>query len=328
MPRRLLLVAVALLALPGLGVALLAWIDRPLDVERIAAERELPAIPVVLPAASAPAALAFSVLTTGHTVPTLERFVYGGGSWFRLRRPVHMAVLVRHPQSTFFFDIGLGRHVDAQFAVNGWLDRLMFGYVGANPAADQLRQAALEAPRPSFVIPSHMHWDHVSALPDFPDLEVWATPAERAAAAAGSPPGFLASQFVTVQHWREPRLDPARPYLGFAASQDLFGDGSVVLVPLAGHTAGQLGMFLTLPSGERYLFTADAAWALEGLAQATDRSWLTRRFVGQLDHDEDANRATIVQLHRLMRAHPALRIVPAHDERVIETLPRFPAFRS
>lgn len=316
-----------LFALLGSAAALLAVADWPLDVEALRRAARLPDIPATLPAARPPAGLDFSVIETGHSAGTLEAFVVAGGRWLGLRHPVHMAVLVRHPQGNFLFDLGLGREVGRQFAVNGPLDRLLFGYTGADPAADQLARAGLGALPLAFAVPSHLHWDHVSALPDFPALPVLVQPVERAGALHGAPPNFLQSQFADHRHWRELRFDGG-PHLGFTASHDLFGDGAAVLVPLGGHTAGQVGLFLTLPSGRRYLFSGDVTWTTAGIVTPADRSWLTRH-VAHLDHDEAQNQAAIVQLHRLQRAHPSLLIVPAHDERLLrERLPRFPDFQS
>ena len=38
---------------------------------------------------------------------------------------------------------------------------------------------------------------------------------------------------------------------------DLFDDGSVVFVPLPGHTGGSNGMFVNLRSGKRFFFMGD-----------------------------------------------------------------------
>jgi glyoxylase-like metal-dependent hydrolase (beta-lactamase superfamily II) len=312
----------------GLAVALaagggfLAWQDRPLDPGHVSG---LPEIPSAWPAAQPPQGLAFSVLRTGESAGTLEALVVAGGSWFTPRKPVHSAVLIRHPQGTLLFDTGLGREVDRQFAVNGALDRALFGYRIEEPAQAQLARHGVAAGSLKAIIPSHMHWDHVSGLPDFPDTEVWVQPSERELAAHGHPPAFIQSQFSGVSRWRELSFAP-QPYMGFAARQDVFGDGSVVLVPLAGHTTGSVGLFLHLPTGRRYFFTGDVTWTLDGLQRPADRPWLTRTLTG-VDHDTPGNRRAIVQIHRLMKRHPQLVVVPAHDEFVAQTLPKFPDFQ-
>jgi glyoxylase-like metal-dependent hydrolase (beta-lactamase superfamily II) len=278
-----------------------------------------------LPPAQPPQGLAFSVLKTSASKGTFEALVVSGGSWWRFRHPVHAAVLVQHPQGSFLFDTGLGRQVGPQFAANTWLDKQFFGYGPVTPVAEQLARAGWAPDRLKMIVPSHLHWDHVSALPDFPGVPVWASPAERQQARQGHAPAFLASQFAGVQQWHD-LVFQAAPYLGFATSLDVFGDGAVVLVPLGGHTAGQVGMFLNLPSGQRYFFTGDVSWTIEGLQRAQDRAWLLRQVL-HVDYDEPANQRAIVHIHQLMQRFPQIKVVPAHDEHVFDTLPHFPQFQ-
>jgi glyoxylase-like metal-dependent hydrolase (beta-lactamase superfamily II) len=108
------------------------------------------------------------------------------------------------------------------------------------------------------------------------------------------------------------------PYLGFEASHDVFGDGSVVIVPAAGHTPGSVFVFVTEASGKRYAFIGVTAWQIEGVDLPAQKPWLSRKLV---DNDGDKVRALLVKLHQLKAAIPGLVVVPAHDRRVWETLP-------
>ena len=278
-----------------------------------------------LPAARPSLGMSFSVIKTGQSLGALEGLVVEGGSWFKVRRPIYAAVLVKHPRGVFMFDTGLGRRIDEQFSVNSWLHRRFFGYGEVHAAADQMVQAGWAPEDVRMIVPSHLHWDHASGLPDFPQAEVLATGDEVTGARQGRPPAFLASQFNQVQHWRELSFQgPA--YLGFPASHDLFDDGSVVLVPLGGHTAGQVGLFLTLPSGRRYFFIGDVTWTIEGARWGADRSWLVRQVL-HLDNDPDANRRCIAHVQQIIQRYPEVTVVPAHDENVYETLAHFPQFQ-
>lgn len=321
-PRRVVGALLVLAGLLALGAAALYVADAPVPPGPEPAGLADP-----LPAARPPAGLAFSVLQTGVSDGTAEALLVGRGRWTEHRRPSQSAVLIRHPAGVMLFDSGLGRQVDTQFAVNSAFHRHAFGYTrqGHRPVVDQLLQSGWDPAQVRTIVPSHLHWDHVSGLPDFPEAEVWVTPQERTAAAHGHAPAFLASQFEHVTRWRDLRFD-GPPLLGFAGSHDVHGDGSVVLLPLGGHTAGQVGLLLRLPSGGAYLFTGDVTWTLEGIAQAADRSWLLRRLL-PVDHDEAENRRVIAHLHRVMQRHPEIHLVPAHDEHVLETLPRFPELR-
>ena len=318
--RRALRTLLLLFAAAACLTACMAVADLPLD-----AHKPLPDVGTALPAATPPAGLAFSVVRTGQSHGAQEAMIVGGGSWFTRRHPAQVAVVVRHPQGTFLFDSGLGRQVAKQFEVNSWLDRQFFAYEDVHPVADQFAQAGWGTDSIRFIVPSHMHWDHVSGLPDFPDAEVWVRPEELEHARHGHAPGFLQSQFEHVKQWHMLAFTGGA-YLGFDRSLDLFGDGAVVLVPLTGHTAGQVGLFLNLPSGRRYFFTGDVTWTIEGLRTPADRSWLLRQIL-HVDHDVAANQACILHIHQLMRRFPELKVVPAHDENVLQGLPRFPDFQ-
>ncbi|MGE5451104.1 MAG: MBL fold metallo-hydrolase [Acidobacteriota bacterium] len=308
---------VLLIAAAGLG---LGAVDGPLR-EAVAA----PAPPGMWPPAQPPESLAFSMIHTGHSEGVSEALVVGGGRWLTRRFPSQSAVLIRHPRGNVLFDTGLGRHVQEQFAANTWLDRQFFAFVAGQPAADQLQAAGWRPQSIGLIVPSHMHWDHVSGLPDFPDATVMVPAVEREEAARGHAPAFLRSQFEGMKQWRDLTFDQG-PYMGYPASRDLYGDGALVFVPLSGHTAGQVGLFLTLPSGRRFFFTGDVTWTMEGFVKPADRSWLLRQLV-HVDHDEAQNQAAILRVHQLMKRYPTLTVVPAHDENVLQRLPRFPHFQ-
>ena len=52
--------------------------------------------------------LGFSVITTGASAGSLEAMVVDGGGYFTVRKLVHPAVLVEHPNGTLLWDTGLG----------------------------------------------------------------------------------------------------------------------------------------------------------------------------------------------------------------------------
>jgi len=51
---------------------------------------------------------------------------------------------------------------------------------------------------------------------------------------------------------------PDAPYNGFSRSLDVYGDGSVVLVPITERAQFRTGMIVNLPSGRKILFTEQA----------------------------------------------------------------------
>lgn len=270
--------------------------------------------------------LQFSVIKTAQSAGGLEATIYDGGSWFKVRKLVHCAVLVRHPKGDVLYDTGIGKEVESQTEVFGPLDRQLFKIKDLSPAVEQLGQNGYKPTQLMAIIPGHMHWDHASGIEDFPGVPVWVQNASLEEARTGHVPAFLKSQYDAEDiRWQPLTLTP-ESHLGFGPSLDIFGDGSVVLVDLSGHTLGQVGMFLTLPDGARYFFIGDTTWVLEGITTNSSRPWLTHKLAG-VDRDIDQNARLVQKIHELSKANPALTIVPAHDENVLQTLPVYPQFR-
>ncbi|NQD93705.1 MBL fold metallo-hydrolase [Pseudomonas sp. CrR25] len=267
--------------------------------------------------ASEAAGVRFSLVKTAET-KTLDAFTVEGGHWTRTAVANHVAVLIEHHAATLLFDTSLGRQVDRQFADEmPWYDKPLLRYGEVQPVRDQLDRDAIRVDR---ILLSHAHWDHASGLADFPEVPVWAPYAEIEFSQIAGPPAVLPSQFEHGVKWLPYDFAP-EPFMGFSESHDLFGDGSLVLVPLNGHTPGSVGLFVTLDDGRRFLFSGDASWRLEGFTGPKEKFWISRRMV---DHDRDATRAVLEQVHRLLEQEPTLTVVPAHDAKVHQRLGYYP----
>lgn len=276
-------------------------------------------------AGAEPATLQFSYLPVSASHGAQEAMVVESGSWFTQRNLSHGAILVEHPKGTFLFDSGLGREVDAQYAENSSWARMLFGYTPVTPVIDQLESQGFDVHNLMAIIPSHLHWDHASGLVDFPGIPVWIQSAELDAAKAGHPPAYLDAQINDPRiNWVPLELDNT-PFLGFPRSKDLFGDARAVLVDLAGHTPGQVGLYLAPDNGHRYLFIGDATWTYKGVEENRPRPGFVQWLVG-VDADPEATRAQVAFLHALHQKEPELVIVPAHDEWVAASLPHYPQF--
>ncbi len=111
------------------------------------------------------------------------------------------------------------------------------------------------------------------------------------------------------------------PYLGFAESFDVWGDGSLVIVPAPGHTPGSVLVFVNLPSGQRLVLLGDLVWQEDGIRRPAERPWLARAMV---DHDAEAVRRAVGRVAGLAARFPELVLLPAHDARALARVPAFP----
>jgi glyoxylase-like metal-dependent hydrolase (beta-lactamase superfamily II) len=265
--------------------------------------------------------VSFSLVKTAHVHAPAGLIVAGGG-FGRSLELNHVAILVRHGDDAFLFDGGLGRKVAQQWGADmPWWAKPAFRYEQpVTPARDQLDAAGIRVSR---IILSHSHWDHASALVDFPEAEVWVTQAERdfdRGEGLGFPGAFPSQVGDPGIRWHVYALDGG-PAAGFDRSLDLYGDGSAVLLPLPGHTPGAVGLLLTLGPGRQYLFCGDTVWSAEALKEARPKSWLASLVV---DHDRAATLEAVRKLRELMRQRPGLVVVPAHDAPLQDTVGYFP----
>lgn len=279
----------------------------------------LPAVDVgALPAASPPPGMSISALPTG-TYDGPAAMMFNGGAWGDHRNLTMTAVLVRHPKGNLLIDMGAGRDIDAHFKLLP-LGQQFSAYVKATPVVTQLAAAGLKTSDIAAIIPTHAHWDHVSGIEDLPGVPVMET-REGKSYIDGKPEGTEVINSFRNLKYRFYRFDGG-PYLGFPKSHDVFGDGSVVIVPAPGHTPDSVAVFVSLPSGKRYAFIGDLVFQGEGLQLPAEKPWIMRKMIGE--KDEVVHRD--IALFRAVQAeYPQFVIVPAHEARAFAAIPKFPA---
>jgi glyoxylase-like metal-dependent hydrolase (beta-lactamase superfamily II) len=244
-------------------------------------------------------------------------FAYAGGA-FSDRRVFNMgAMLVQHPKGSLLFDAGFGRAVEHHFKTAPALMQMTASYAQESTVAEQLAALGIDQASLMGVVLTHAHWDHVSGLEDLPGVPVWLNQWEWDFVTSGHRSTALARQLIGTQ--RHLYAFEQGPYLGFAASHDVFGDGSVVLVLAPGHTPGSVIAFINLPGAQRYALVGDLVWQIEGIDLAAEKPWFVRRTA---DQDAASIRTLIGHLRELKQQVPGLCIVPAHDRRIWERLPR------
>lgn len=250
---------------------------------------------------------------------SLGAFAYRGGSFGETRIFGMGSILVRHPQGSLLFDAGFGKDVDEHVKSLPLLMRATTTYTPERTVAEQLQAANVPFTDILRVVLTHAHWDHVSGIPDLDGIQIMTSPEEAEFIASDDPAAALIHGFeglgIAPLNYRE------GPYLGFERSFDVYGDGSIVMVPAPGHTPGSTIAFIHTEDGQHYALVGDIVWQKEGIELPAERPLISRLLV---DHDAEAVRGQIVHLHRLQKMWPELVIVPAHDRRVWDTLPRFP----
>lgn len=269
-----------------------------------------------LPPASPPAGMALFQLPTGVLHRTAA-FGYRGGAFSERRDFAMAAALVKHPRGDLLIDTGLARGIATQLRLMPLAFRVLTDLEHGQPAADQLDAAGYDRTRLRGILLTHAHWDHVSGTADFPGVPVLVTTDERRFVDQGDSVMAIARSVTGARY--EVYDFEGGPYLGFSRSHDMFGDGSVVVVPAPGHTPGSVIVFVALPDGRRFAFVGDLAWQREGVTEREERPWLMRRSV---DDDPAQVRGNLLRMAAVAERFPQITLVPAHDVRGFAGLPR------
>lgn len=266
-----------------------------------------------LPVASPPEEMQIFQLPTG-TYMTRAAFAVVGGSFSDERNFASTAILIRHPKGDLLIDAGFG--ADATTHIKSLPSFRQASHDLADTVSAQLDAVGYDRAELLGVLLTHSHWDHVSGL-DSLDVPVWITKAEQDYAAASKSD----TVFATVSHNHEVRDYPfdGASYLGFKASHDFYGDGSVVVVPAAGHTTGSVIVFVTIPSGQRYAFIGDLTWQLDGIAGRLEKPLMMRMLA-----DSDTRQIRL-DLERIIALEDRVQVVPSHDARGYAGIPQLSA---
>ncbi len=218
-----------------------------------------------------------SVISTG-TVDIRPQHVRADGTpplWWLLTsrrwtgpRPIN-AFVIERADGLVLFDTGQDRAsvTDPSYlpeGLAGLLNRRLarFDIAPEQTLTAQLASIGYDIADVHTAVLSHLHVDHIGGLPDLTHADIVTSHAERQtldrpfAQLNGLMrdhimlPG-LRWRLVTPQGADDPSLAP------FTAAHDLFGDGSLILLPTPGHTPGSLSLLVRRPGSPPLLMVGD-----------------------------------------------------------------------
>ncbi len=258
------------------------------------------------------AGLQLHIFNTG-TIEVPERLVYQGGSIFTSRSLDIPVFVIAHPRQGFvLFGTGLNRALAKD--PRSYLGFLLtsFGNPTVGEGQDivsQLEKAKLSHDTVRHVILPDLRFDHTGELERFPLARAIVTSAEHTAAMDQKGGGlYMPAEYSKVREWQFINFD-AKPLGTLRAHQDLFGDGSVLLLDVTGATAGGLAVLVRLPTAP-VLLCGNLAWTKENYFRA--------RLPGLL-FDREAWWEKVWRLKKFKELVPELVVLPDHDWAAVQS---------
>ncbi|MFD0869339.1 MULTISPECIES: MBL fold metallo-hydrolase [Paenibacillus] len=232
--------------------------------------------------------------------------------------------LIRHPKNGYFlFDTGYStRFREATRLVPYRLMRLAtpVRITEQEHALVQLQAMGVE-PDEVTVILSHMHVDHTGGIHDFPRSQIIVNKVEWEFTQGRSPlrlfpHAYLSSLFNQIDPNRVRLIDfdSSSGYGPLPQAVDLLGDESLVLVPLPGHSVGQMGLLINHTRQGRVLLCADAVYMQDNYRDRLAGSRISR--IAHYDYSQYLSQFAL--LHDLEKENSGLTILPSHDPGVYE----------
>lgn len=185
------------------------------------------------------------------------------------------AYLIDHPDGRVLFDAGLGERFRRPTGtpVHGWVDLESDAYVDA-----RLRALEVDPGDIRYVVNSHLHSDHAGGNASMPNATVVVQREEWAFAHTSDDFAYQVDEFDTGQEM-----------MLIDGHFDLFGDGSLQLIPTPGHTPGHQSALVRTLTGDVVL-TGDAC----NLRKSMDEMRLPDHA-----HDEELYRQSLRTLRTL-----------------------------
>ena len=222
------------------------------------------------------------------------------------------AFIVHHPAAgPFLVDTGLHPSVATKPNENlgpimGRLSRARIAPGDDVPA--QLRARGIDPREIRLIVMTHLHFDHSSAMSEFPGATFVLTEEEWEAASSSRRPllnGYRHAHYDYAFDYRTLSYDAesVSSYATFGRTFDLFGDGSVRLASTPGHSAGHQSVICRLADRD-LVIAGDAIYTIGQLDGAPEPP---RPF------DRHNWRRSMRELQHFARTYPDAVIIPGHD---------------
>ncbi len=213
--------------------------------------------------------------------------------------------LIHHGEDWMLWDTGLGDRVAVE--PNGE-DHFGTHFGVRQTLASQLAELGLKPDDIRYVALSHLHADHSGNIGLFPKAEFLIAKSELAWARSLPTPDGVLAEFIRPLDKANINASDDDPYV--------FGDGTVRILKMPGHTPGHRSLLLKLPKSGTLLITGDLYHTRENYEKG-------------LVPDRNTSRAdTLASFNRFagLRTNAKARVIVQHSPEDFASMPAFPKF--
>lgn len=211
---------------------------------------------------------------------------------------VDSCYLIRHGSDYLLWDAGLNGDILGKQVVDG-----VFTLTLKSRIVPQLAQIGVKPEQVRFVGISHRHFDHIGQVGDFPQATLLI--------GAGDFAGIKGNPAAAALF--KPWIQGTAKVEAVNGDRDVFGDGSVVMLDLPGHTPGHHALLVRLKSGP-VLLSGDQFHATESFEHDQVPTYNTDR----------ADTLASSDRFKQVAANLKAKIVIQHEPADVAKLPLFP----
>lgn len=224
----------------------------------------------------------FTPLQVGST-RQLERLSRCDGRMQHIPFPALCGVIEHPVRGVILYDTGYAQaffDATSRYPAKLYRQLLPVTLPSEQQLAAQLKLLGIGPADVTTVLISHFHGDHIAGLGDFPHAQLIALKGdvEHAVRLQRTPlralfDGFLPSLLPNDFFSRLKLADTYRScslpawMAPFTQGFDLFDDGSVIALPLPGHSCGQMGILLPETQRRPVFLAADSCWSIDAAMQ-------------------------------------------------------------
>lgn len=212
--------------------------------------------------------------------------------------------LIRHGDQLMLWDLGLPSALKgAAFTTSGDMSASV-----TRTVVEQLADLGITPGDIDVVGISHFHFDHIAQLPDFPGAKLYIGKNDWDLLTQSPPPAFVNP--TPFAHWigGGGKVEPV------ARDQDIFGDGSVVMLDMPGHTPGHHSLLVKLAGTGPVLLTGDQAHFQENYDSNGVPTFNTNR----------ADTLASFDRFKALAKNLKATVIIQHEPRDVAKLPAFP----